>query len=111
MSHTKPAKLIITRRVMLAGSAASVASAGLTFGASGMTSAAAPTVSTVADRSMSSQVCAAHHVELANHLKSVLNAAYVDDHTPSAALHSASCPHCKVTIAPDMIDRAAFSIL
>ena len=110
MSHNSPST--ITRRSMLAGTAAGLAStallpamAGTSFAAGSVPLAAGP------GAAGSHALCAAHHAELANHLKGILNSAYVDEQMKNKVLTTSRCPHCDVGIAPDQMDQASFAAL
>lgn len=107
MSQHSPST--ITRRSVLAGTAAGLASTAL-FPVLAGTSTAAQ-AAPVVDMAGSHQLCAAHHAELANHLKGILNSAYVDERMKNKVLTTSRCPHCDVTIAPDQMDQASFAAL
>ncbi|MEP1206771.1 MAG: hypothetical protein ABJM29_07310 [Rhizobiaceae bacterium] len=111
MSHTKPST--ITRRSVLAGSAAGLASTALVQSLPGSALAAVPVgkVAPIAADRHAQNLCAAHHAELANHLKSILNASYVDEHMKNKLLTTSRCPHCDVAIAPDQLSRQSFAVL
>lgn len=117
MSHSKHSTptSTLTRRTMLAGSSAAVAATGLAIGLPGTASAAlaskAVQTSATAKSSGANALCAAHHAELSSHLKTILNGAYVDEVAKNKLIKTSHCPHCKVAIAPDMMDRAAFSAM
>ena len=109
MSHTNHNSTnTLTRRTLLAGTAAGVAATGLSFGFSAIANAAA---STLAGGQEVNGVCIAHHNELAAHLKTVLNSSYVDQNMKNKLLSTSHCPHCKVAIAPDLMNQLAFSAL
>lgn len=107
MSQQSPST--ITRRSVLAGTAAGLASTALfpAFAGGNAAAAAVP----VADMAGSHSVCAHHHAELASHLKGILNSAYVDEQMKNKVLTTSRCPHCDVGIAPDLMDRASFAVL
>lgn len=107
MSQKSPST--ITRRSVLAGSAAGLASAAMlpAFAGTSFAASAAP----VATLSGSHRLCAAHHAELANHLKGILNSAYVDEQMKNKVLSTSHCPHCDVAIAPDQMNQASFAAL
>ncbi len=109
MSHSNLSSTSMTRRTLLAGSAAGVAVTGLSFGLVGTASATTTTVA--ASTQAVNAVCIAHHNELAAHLKTVLNSSYVDENMKNKMLSTSHCPHCKVAIAPDMMNQLAFGIL
>ncbi|MEP0944860.1 MAG: hypothetical protein ABJH63_01920 [Rhizobiaceae bacterium] len=107
MSQHSPST--VTRRSVLAGTAAGLASTALFPMLSGanMAANAAP----VADMAGSHRLCAAHHAELANHLKGILNSSYVDERMKNKVLTNSRCPHCDVAIAPDQMNQASFAAL
>ena len=107
MSQQSPSN--ITRRSVLAGTAAGLASTALFPVLTGGTVAAA--AAPVSDMAGSHSVCVAHHAELANHLRGILNSAYVDEQMKNKVLTTSRCPHCDVGIAPDHMDRASFAVL
>ena len=110
MSHTTPKSTTLTRRTMLAGTAATigtVAASGLSLGF--VRPAAAATLPVASGEV--SNLCIAHHKELAAHLKTILNASYVDERMKNKVLSTSHCPHCKVAIAPDMMSHQAFAAL
>lgn len=111
MSHQKP--LTITRRSLLANSAAGIAAAG--FASAGLpiaTASAAPMPAVATGNGLASHaLCKAHHKELSAHLSTILNSSYVDERMKNKMLSTSHCPHCKVAIAPEMKDRAAFAAL
>ena len=111
MSHTTPQSTTLTRRTMLAGTAATIgtglAANGLSLGFVGPAYAA---TSPVASGEVNN-LCIAHHKELAAHLKTILNASYVDERMKNKVLSTSHCPHCKVAIAPDMMSHQAFAAL
>ena len=112
MSHPKPST--VTRRSVLAGSAAGLAATAMATSLPGAAFAAKPTatgLSAAASGHPSHSLCAAHHAELANHLKSILNASYVDERMKNKVLTTSRCPHCDVAIAPDQLNRASFAVL
>ena len=111
MSHTKPST--VTRRTVLAGSAAGLATTAVMQAIPGAAFAAAPSVETLpaAAPSQSHGVCAAHHAELAEHLKTILNRSYVDEVMKNKVLTTSRCPHCDVAIAPDQLDRQSFAVM
>ena len=110
MSQQSPST--ITRRSVLAGSAAGMASTALFPVFAGSSAAAATATSApIADMAGSHAVCASHHAELANHLRGILNSAYVDEQMKNKVLTTSRCPHCDVGIAPDQMDRASFAVL
>lgn len=113
MSHTNDSPQKPTRRTVLAGTTAAIAASGLVFGMPGSAVASLEAGSApVVDVANGSQdLCMAHHKELSDHLKSVLNSAYVDENMKNKMLSTSHCPHCKTAIAPDMLDQSAFSIL
>ena len=61
--------------------------------------------------SQSHSLCTAHHAELASHLKTILNGAYVDEQMKNKVLTTSRCPHCDVAIAPDQLNRRSFAVL
>lgn len=111
MSHTKTISPKLTRRSLLAGTAVTIGTgltaSGLSLGMTGLASAATSRATT----GEVSNLCIAHHGELAAHLKSILNASYVDERMKNKVLSTSHCPHCKVAIAPDMLSREAFAAL
>ena len=107
MSHHSPST--ITRRSVLAGTAAGLASTALFPAFTGSGAAAASAL--VTDMAGPHSVCASHHAELAHHLKGILNSAYVDEQMKNKVLTTSRCPHCDVGIAPDQMDRASFAVL
>ena len=111
MSQNTPST--ITRRTVLAGSAAGLASTAVMQAFPGAAFAAAPSAETLpaAAVSQSHGVCAAHHAELAEHLKTILNRSYVDEVMKNKVLTTSRCPHCDVAIAPDQLDRQSFAAL
>lgn len=111
MSHPKPST--ITRRNVLAGSAAGLAATALAPGLAGTAFASAPAGGALDSvvRHQSHSLCAAHHAELAGHLKTILNASYVDERMKNKVLTTSRCPHCDVAIAPDQLNRQSFAAL
>ncbi len=105
MSHSNQFKF--TRRTMLAGTATGLAVAALPLG---IASANAPKAPFVAG-TCSSSVCVDHHRELSHHLRHVLNASYVDDHTKNTMLRTTTCPHCQVGIHPAEQPKPQFTAL
>ena len=105
-------KTNLTRRTMLAGTAATlgVAATGITLGLSSAANAATSSASTLG-HAPGSALCQAHHQELSSHLSKILNSAYVDERMKNKVLSTSHCPHCKVAIAPEMKIRAAFAAL
>jgi len=93
---SQPSYLKLTRRTLLAGSAASAAAVALPIGIAGASSKQ----STHAQHNCTTSVCADHHVELSNHLRQVLDSAYVDEHMKNTVLRTTVCPHCRVGIHP-----------
>ncbi|MEE9314613.1 MAG: hypothetical protein V3V02_08175 [Rhizobiaceae bacterium] len=109
MSHTtKTSPTTLTRRTLLAGTAAGIAATSLSFGLAGVASA---NTTAAASGQAVDAICIAHHNELAAHLKTVLSSTYVDENMKNKLLSTSHCPHCKVAIAPDMMDQLAFSVL
>ncbi|MEM1381868.1 MAG: hypothetical protein AAF764_03035 [Pseudomonadota bacterium] len=106
--HTKTGP---TRRTVLTGTAAALASTALMPGLSGSASAAVSSAPVATGSFGPSAVCAAHHKELSNHLRTILNSAYVDETMKNKVLSTSHCPHCRVAIKPADMDRAAFSVI
>ena len=106
MSHSTPFKF--TRRTILAGSAAGIAAVSIPMSIA--TASATPKASLLAS-SCSSAVCADHHRELSHHLRHVLDAAYVDEHSKNTVLRTTTCPHCQVGIHPAEKVKPEFSAL
>lgn len=114
MSHRNPHPKTITRRSLLANSAAGVAAvgiatSGLSFAA--QSAAAAPSAKASGAGLASHTLCKAHHKELSAHLATILNASYVDERMKNKVMSTTHCPHCKVAIAPEMKTRTAFAAL
>ena len=107
MSQQSPST--ITRRSVLAGTAAGLASTALFPALAGGSAVAA--AAPVSDMAGPHAVCAHHHAELANHLRVIFNSAYVDEQMKNKVLTTSRCPHCDVGIAPDQMDRASFAVL
>lgn len=110
MSQQKPSTTI-TRRALLEGTAAGVAATTLAFGLGTPATAAIRSASEPVLASGNADLCRAHHQELSTHLKSILNSAYVDERMKNKVMSTTTCPHCRVGIAPDMMDRASFAAL
>ncbi len=106
---TQKSSTKLTRRTMLAGTAAGVAATGMNISFLG--AASAKTTVTAAKTQSVNAVCIAHHNELAAHLKTVLNSNYVEESMKNKILSTSRCPHCKTVIAPDMMNQLAFSVL
>jgi len=111
MSHPKPSTL--TRRSVLAGSAAGLATTAMVQSLPAMAFAATPASGAMktAVGQQSRSLCVAHHTELANHLKTILNSSYVDEQMKNKVLTTSRCPHCDVAIAPDQLSRESFAVL
>ena len=109
MSHSTPSTSTMTRRSLLAGTAAGAAAIGLPLGLSTVAQAAMPPkLSAAGDQS---SLCASHHRELSNHLKTILNSSYVYERMKNKVIGTTRCPHCDVGIMADMMDKAAFAAL
>ena len=114
MSQTKLPPSTLTRRTMVKGVAAGLASTALVPGLASSAVAAVPRAAEAGPFTgtvNSASLCKAHHKELANHLKRILNTAYVDETMKNKVLSTTHCPHCHVAIRPDMMDAASFAVL